>query len=82
MLLFSVDEVILHETDLFQTDATVNSSLDYEDDGSESLGPGETEISNFSYYRNEPYIPPHFTRIQENQINERFQLIRCKSKCE
>ena len=73
----------LHETDQYQTDATIDSSLDEnEDDGNENLEPGEGEISNFSDYRSEPYIPPNLSRIQQDKINERFQLIRRKGKCE
>ena len=82
VLLFSAGEV-LHETDQYQTDTTIDSSLDgNEDDGHESLEPGEAGISNFSYYRSEPYIPPNLSRIQQDKINERFQLIRHKGKCE
>ena len=82
MLLFSVDEIILLEIDQYQIDATSNSSLDYEDDGNESLEPGGAKISNFSDYCNEPNIPPHLTRIEEDHINERCRLIRCQGKCE
>ena len=64
-----------------------NQSIDFrckenEDDGNESLEPGETEISNFSDYRSEPYIPPQLSRMQQDKINERFQLIPRKRKCE
>ena len=80
--LFSAGEV-LHETDQYQTDATIDSSLDEnEDDGNESLEPGEAGISNFSDYWSEPYIPPNLSRMQQDKINERFQLIRRKGKCE
>ena len=49
---------VLHETDQYQTDATIDSSFRRNgDDGNESLEPGEVEISNFSNYRSEPYIP-------------------------
>ena len=58
LLLFSAGEV-LHVTDQYQTDATIDSTLqENEDDGNESLEPAVTEISNFSDYRSEPYIPP------------------------
>lgn len=48
LLLFSAGDV-LHETDQYQTDVTIDSSLDEnEDDGNEILESGEAEISNFS----------------------------------
>ena len=82
LLLFSAGEV-LHETDQYQTDATIDSSFgENEGDGNESLEPGEEEISNFSDYRSEPYMPSHLSRIQQDTINESFQLIRRKGKCE
>ena len=82
MVLFSADEV-LHETDQYQTVATIDSSLhENGDGGNESLEPGEAEISNFSEYRSEPYILSQLSRIQQDKINETFQLIRRKSKSE
>ena len=82
MVLFSADEV-LHETDQYQTVATIDSSLhENGDGGNESLEPGETEISNFSEYRSEPYILSQLSRIQQDKINETFQLIRRKGKSE
>ena len=81
LLLFSAGEV-LHEIGQYQTYATIDSSLDENDDGNESLEPGEAGISNFSDYRSEPYIPPNLSRMQQDKINERFQLIRRKGKCE
>ena len=63
LLLFSADEV-LHETDQYQTDATINSGLQENEDGkNESLEPGEAEISNFSDYHSAPYIPPQLSGI-------------------
>ena len=63
LLLFSAGEV-LHETDQYQTDATINSGLHENEDGeNESLEPGEAEISNFSDYRSAPYIPPQLSGI-------------------
>ena len=63
LLLFSADEV-LHETDQYQTDATINSGLQENEDGkNESLEPGEAEISNFSDYCSAPYIPPQLSGI-------------------
>ena len=82
MVLFSADEV-LHETDQYQTVATIDSSLhENGDGGNESLEPGEAEISNFSEYRSEPYILSQLSRIQQDKINETFQLIRRKGKSE
>ena len=82
LALFSADEV-LHETDQYQTVATIDSSLhENGDGGNESLEPGETEISNFSEYRSEPYILSQLSRIQQDKINETFQLIRRKGKSE
>ena len=82
MVLFSADEV-LHETDQYQTVATIDSSLhENGDGGNESLEPGEAEISNFSEYRSEPYILSQLSRIQQHKINETFQLIRRKGKSE
>ena len=82
MVLFSADEV-LHETDQYQTAATIDSSLhENGDGGNESLEPGEAEISNFSEYRSEPYILSQLPRIQQDKINETFQLIRRKGKSE
>ena len=47
LFLFSAGEV-LHETDQYQTEATINSGLHENEDGeNESLEPGEAEISNF-----------------------------------
>ena len=82
LLLFSAAEV-LHETDQYQTDATIDISLhENGDGGNKSSEPGEAEINNFSDYRSEPYIPPQLSRIQQDKINERFQLIRRKGKSE
>ena len=82
LLLFSASEV-LHKTDQYQRDATIDSILHENEDGeNESFEPGESEISNFSDYRSVPYIPPQLSRIQQDKINERFQLIRRKGKSE
>ena len=72
LLLFSAGEV-LHGTDQYQTDATIDSTLPKnDDDGNESLEPAVAEIRNFSDYRSEPYIPPQLSRIKYDRINERF----------
>ena len=54
LLLFSIDEASLDETDQYGTDTTINSSLDYENDGRKTLEPGEAK--NFTYCRSGPCI--------------------------
>ena len=61
LLLFSAGEV-LHGTDQYQTDATIDGTLqENDDDGNESLEPAVTEIHNFSDYLSEPYLPPQLS---------------------
>ena len=54
LLLFSIDEASLDGTDQYRTDTTINSSLDYENDGRKTLEPGEAK--NFTYCRSGPCI--------------------------
>ena len=54
LLLFSIDEASLDETDQYWTDTTINSSLDYENDGRKTLEPGEAK--NFTYRCSGPCI--------------------------
>ena len=46
----------------------------------DELEPGETEVPNYIDYRDPPYISPQLTPNQQKEINERFNLMRCKGK--
>lgn len=46
----------------------------------DKLEPGETEVPNYVDYRDAPYISPKLTPNQQNEINKRFNLMRCKGK--
>ena len=47
---------------------------------SDELEPGETEVPGYVDYRDSPYIPPQLTSAQENEIVEKFRLLKRKGK--
>ena len=46
----------------------------------DELEPGETKVPSYVDYCDATYISPPLTLNKQNEINERFNLMRCKSK--
>lgn len=43
---------------------------------SDDLEPEETEVPGYVDYRDSPYTPPQVTSEQENEIAEKFSLLK------
>ena len=46
----------------------------------DELEPGETEVPSYVDYCVSPYITPQLTSAQENEIVEKFRLLKRKGK--
>ena len=75
-------EFTLFPVDQLDAEVVLNDERDITEDEEtyDELEHGETEVPNYVDCRDAPYISPQLTPNQQNEINERSNLMRCKGK--